>query len=363
MSYNKLFATFALTFGICLSASFPRLASAVELVSDPVGYYKLALLGNSDNYVSIPFSRPVFYPGQVASVSGNVVTLQGTPGWTAGQLVYVSGSQSNTYYVRFDSGTLEGRWYTITNNGTGSVSLDLHGDTLTGLATDDLISIIPHWTLGTVFAGGNGIHTSPVIGNKNTQILIADTTSDGINNAAGAAGTYYLLDNGTWNKNGGGSISRNDDILSPNVYMVIRHNIASNTVYISSGSVVLSKIAIPLRANVAVPQDNPRALMRPIAVSLNDSGLTNGGAFVQSSLGLPTKDTLLTFDNSSATKNKSPSATYFFDSTSLQWRKSGGGTVNYGTSNVFQPGTGFIIRKVTNSSAPTWVNTATYTNN
>lgn len=336
---------------------------AQEVVSGIFGFYKLDLLGNSDTIVSIPFARLPADTALVSSTnSGNVIQVQGVPNWTANQFVYAQGVQSNTYYVRFESGALEGRQFDISSNGTNSLTVNLAGGSLAGALANDQISIVPHWTLWTVFANGNGIHMTTSIFSLKTEVLIPSVTNSGIN--LGAAATYYYITNsgsgtGVWNKISGGTTSRNDDVIPINTSLIIRHNIATNTTFISLGDVILTTNAIILRVNASQEQDNSVGLTRPIAVSLDDSTLIASGAFVPTSNIFFLKDQLLTFNNATNGFNKSADATYYYYNSG--WRKIGANSgINFGASNIFVPGAGFIIRKAATTNAPIWLNSATY---
>jgi len=333
-----------------------------ESASDPAGFYKLTFLGNSDTIVSLPFSRPPKASGMVDSVAENKVLARGTLNWISNQFVYASGLQSNTYYIRFESGTKEGSYYPITSNDTNNLTLDLGSDTLGGVAQRDLFSIVPYWTLGTVFPNGKGVFTSTSTLTHKTEVLIPNYTGSGINLSAGA--TYFYFTNTTagfaaWRLFGSASTNRNDDILQPNVYLIVRHKIATNTTFTSLGGVILAKIEIPLNISSSTKQDNVVALTRSVPVSLDDSGLVASGAFTPSTSSLAHKDELLTFDNTTTNFNKSAAGLYYYSNSG--WRKFGTpATVSFGASNVFVPGTGFIIRKATGASAPVWVNPPTY---
>jgi uncharacterized protein (TIGR02597 family) len=124
------------------------------------------------------------------------------------------------------------------------------------------------------------------------------------------------------------------------------------------GSVVAANIAVPLQTSTLTARDNYVALPRPITVSLNDSGLINSGAFSASPLPGSRTDELQIFDNTVAQKNKSSSAVYYYWSNA--WRRVGAGTTDVGVDAVFTPGSGVVIRKATNSSASTWVNSPTW---
>jgi uncharacterized protein (TIGR02597 family) len=200
------------------------------------------------------------------------------------------------------------------------------------------------------------VNVSPTIGNRNTEVLIPDLISAGINLSAAK---IYFFNAGIWKQVGQGNTSHNDDILQPNAYLIVRHNVATNTVLTTVGRVISSAIVTTLQAQTGTSQDNFVGLQRPVAVSLNDSGLISSGAFSASPLPGSRTDELLTFDNSVVARNKSSSASYYYWSNA--WRQVGGGNADVGANQIFQPGTGVMIRKGTNSVSPVWTNSATWT--
>jgi uncharacterized protein (TIGR02597 family) len=339
-----------------------RLLAGAAVASDPAGFQKLTFLGNSDTIASMPFTRPAAASGTVSSVSENLVTALGAPGWATNQFVYAAGTQSNTYYLRFYSGTNEGRFFPITANTTNTLTLNLGGDSLSGVASNDLFSVVPYWTLGTAFPYGKGVFPSTSIFDIKGEILIPAYTNTGINLSAGA--TYYFLTNtstgaAAWRLIGSSSTNRNDDVLQPHVYMIIRNLVATNVTFTSLGGVIMTKISFPLAVNSTDQQDSTVALARPLAVSLDDSGLISSGAFTPTTTIFFLKDQIFCYDDSATNFNKSAFGTYYYMNSG--WRKIGlSSSINVGTSNVFAPGTGVTIRKVSGSSSPIWLNTPTY---
>jgi len=76
----------------------------------------------SDAALGAPLSRASKFQGVIESISGNTITVAGTPGWTANQFVYASGTQPKTDFARIDSGVAkEGLIATIASNSTGKV--------------------------------------------------------------------------------------------------------------------------------------------------------------------------------------------------------------------------------------------------
>jgi len=107
--------------------SQPGQAQSVTVVTDPAGFYLFAMPSNSDTIVSIPFTRPADFVGQIASVTGNVISVAGSVNWSSNQYVYSAGIQSNAYYVFINTGPGAGIHYPITNNTANSLNLDLGG--------------------------------------------------------------------------------------------------------------------------------------------------------------------------------------------------------------------------------------------
>lgn len=333
----------ALMLGALLMA-LPAFRAQAEPASDPAGFYRITCLGNSDTIVSIPFTRPAAANVVVDSVAANEVTVKGTPGWTADQFVYAAGTQPNTYYVRFLSGAKEGSYYPVTDNGTDSLTLSLGDDDISSVADGDQAAVIPYWTLGTAFPDGRGVVATTLVFDRKTEVFVRDFTEPGVNQ--GVKATYYFFQpngqTGEWRDFNEDGVKKDDEVLLPDVYMIVRHNTAASTVMTVRGSVPVSKLTMPLMTEPAMKQDNFVALTRPAVVTLNDSGLVQSGAFLASPTVFNRTDELFVFDNSVVGKNKGPVATYFYHEGA--WRKFGF-TDDFGNDPVFTPGTGVIIRK------------------
>jgi uncharacterized protein (TIGR02597 family) len=312
----------------------------------------LSLPGNSDSYISLPFVRPATATTTVASASGNNITT--TASWTPGQFVYSAGVQTNTYYARVLTGAAAGGILPIVTNTATILTVTSPYGSPASIASGDRFSIEPYWTLATVFPNGAGINVSPTSGNRNTEILLPDSSSTGINLSVTA---IYYFNAGIWKQVGKGNSNVNDTVLPPNAHFVVRHNVATSTTLTLSGAVV-SPLAVPLVTSPLSRQDNALGLARPVAVTLDASQLISSGAFASSPLPGTRTDELLTFDDTVVQKNKSSSAVYYFWSGA--WRRVGSGALDVGSTPVFTPGTGVIIRKNTNSTAPTWTTTSTW---
>ena len=320
------------------------------VASAPSGFYRIQLLGDSDTFVSLPFLRPAEGWGLVGSVADNVVTIGGSPGWTADHFVR-AGVQTNTYFMLVCSGSLEGHYWGITDNAANTLSLDLNEGTLAGLAAGDRIEVIPYWTLGTVFPGGQSVHESPNDFTRRTEILIPNYGGVGIN--LSTANTYYFI-SGHWMLYPP-SVAKDDEPLLPDGYFIVRHNVSTPTELTVRGSVAMTKWTIPLVVQPSTKQDNMLAIIRPNATSLNESGLIASGAFAGSPNDFARTDELLMFDNTTPGKNKSASDTYYYLSDPGAWRRYGS-AADVGAEKIFTPGAGFIIRKNAGSTGVKWTN-------
>ncbi|MDB6059244.1 MAG: Endoglucanase, partial [Verrucomicrobiales bacterium] len=273
-SSNAASGTLTLTDLTANPKRFYRLKSDCA-VSDTGGFVRLNLLGNSESFVSLPLVRPAMASATVNSIAGSSIAamLQYPSSWSANQFVYSGTSQSNNYYARFVSGAAQGPIYPVIANGANTLTLDNSSNSLASVATGDQFVVEPYWTLNAVFPNGSGVNVSPTLGNRNTEVLIPDFTTSGINLSAAK---IYFFHAGIWKQVGQGNADHGNDIIQPNTYFIVRHNVATNTTLTVSGVSDASDWTIPLRTcsgSAGVKQDNYIGLARPIAVSLDSSGL------------------------------------------------------------------------------------------
>lgn len=349
-----------------------------QVFSPIVGFNTITALGNSDTRFSVPLHRPAAFQGVVESVAGNVITVSGLPGWAANQFVYSAGGQTNTYYVSFVSGNKEGMYYRVTANAadagtadTTTLTVDTGGDVIdggAGVLNGDGLQIIPYWTFATLFPGQQGVTTttSATGAGSLTRVLIPDLSTPGINLAANGIYYYYSgtgFGGAGWRRSGGGLTTiRDNDPISPDVYVIIRQDgVVTSAVVTATGTVPTGDRRYVLGTiSPDVEQDNPVAVDVPVPVTLTQSNLFESGAFTgtTSATGVG-GDKLLVYDDAVAATNKAAAKTYYYyTGTSFGgagWRQSGGGLTTIRNNDpVFQPGAGYIIRKVA-SPSPTSV--------
>src|SRR5207237_1544432 len=155
-SFNRLLLHGTrLAVALLLSGASLNFASAqVSVTTNPVGFTNTSLLGSSDSFVSIPFTRPPEFIGGIASTTmPGAITVAGSP-WTPSQFKYVPGSQPKHYYALIGpgAGATEGRAYAITDNTNNSLTVTTTAfDNASGIPADTQIEIIPYWTPATIF--------------------------------------------------------------------------------------------------------------------------------------------------------------------------------------------------------------------
>lgn len=312
--------------------------------TNPVCFIRVDCPANSDTRVSIPVERKPAFIGPIASVAGNVITVQGTPAWTSNQFVFAAGTQNETYYAVFLTGNRKGRWFLISANAANTLTLQLGSGDLAGVVSGDRIKILPAWTFNAAFPGGQGAIASSGPANRQTEVLLTDGANPGVNLSTVA--TYYFFSS-AWRKLGG-SADVGNDTLPPHAHFIIRNrDTATSPVFVGSLPSDFQALPLRMRAGTAT-QDNPVSVLRPTPISLNDSGLVESGAFRASSGPANRLDELLVFDNNAAQLNKSNSRTYYYFSNA--WRRLGS-SADAGADIIFEPGTGVIIRKGGNGGA------------
>ncbi len=362
---------------LALASTLPFALVAQGDTTSPVGFTTAAELANSDTLLSVPFLRRTEFTGTVQSVTGSVITVAESPGWTTDQFVYAAGSQPKTYFVLIGAGGTsnpkEGHNYTITSNDANSLTLDTSGDSLSGITANTQVSVIPYWTLGSIFPTDKinlSFTPTTLTSAYKTQILVPDNTANGIN----LANLSFFFSNnvdGTsgnvgWRLVGDNLTDHGDDPLMPDSYFIVRNLHQAPTLSLRSlGNVLMDTWATGLRTSTTGPQDNAVSMLRPIPVTLNQTGLTPAdGSFVGTVRTNAVKDQLLLFNNAQVKHNKKPSAIYFYytgPSGPAGWRLRGGGTADHG-SDVIPAGSAIVIRKARTAGGATvfWTNAPTY---
>lgn len=347
--------------GFLVSAAFAQ----TTVTTDPVGFVTVTCLGNSDTFVSTPLHQAAVFQGAVDSVTGgNVLNIANA--------AFTADAYNGTHYVLVASGSKSGMWYAVSDTAANALTVDNAGDDISTALVGATVKVVPFWTLDTVMPNGQGVNQSTGFsGSTTSQVLIPNVTSAGINLATSAIYYYYsgAASGGEgWRKQGSPWTQKFDSqILLPDSFFIIRHNVAGNTEITNSGSVQMTQIATvigTIAPNTA--QDNAIAFNAATPMSLSNSNLYQSGAFLGNSAFTP-KDSLIVFDNTVVGKNKSASAIYYYytgaASGGAGWRKVGDPwTTKHDSTAVFQPGNGYMIRKAAavTPASTTWIATPPY---
>ena len=335
------------------------LSAQTTITTDPVGFTTTSCLGNSDTYLGIPFTRPPEFTGTVQSANANTLTINGTPRWSNNQFVYAPSSQPKHYYVLIGNGGTanpkEGHIYQITSNGPNTLLVDATSDNLAGIVANTQVTIIPYWTLATIFpASDAGVSFTPTSSPPTYKTLLRfpNYSAPGINQPYAAE---YYFNNSAWRLVSDGFSSppdHGDDPLLPDGFFVVRHANKAQTLPLRAlGSVLMEKMAVPLFAAQTGKQDNLVAMIRPVDVSLDATGLAPiDNTFVQN-------DQLLLFNNARRQLNKRPDKIYTYND---GWRLSTDPVGDRG-KDVILAGSAMIVRKVASPNGPIfWTNSPTY---
>ncbi len=331
-------------------------AGGATAVSRIFGAVPLVVQGEADTALSIPMKVPAVFRGAVASVEVSGVNLAGAPNLIADQFVYVEGSQKETYYLFFESGSLAGRHFKVSGNTGSSIAVVDADDELVGAAADDLIAVHPYWTLNTLFSSVQGLPVTEKAGQRPVEIIVPAVEADGTNQTAKAV---YYKRQGAWRKVGAAFDSIHDDtILEPDRPVIVRLNGTDDSTLVMTGEVVMTEVAIPVRVRADGSQDNLVGLGRPLAVSLNDLGLSGSDAFETTTDAEAIKDRVILYSPTPGQNKALTEAYYFFNG---GWRKEGGDVATDVGETVIPAGQGFVIRKVGQGSDLVyhWVNTFT----
>jgi len=342
----------------CLCAA--SLTAQTTVTTDLVGFTTTSCLGNSDTYLGIPFTRPPEFTGTVQSVSGSTLTINGSPSWTSNRFVYAAGTQPEHYYVLIGNGGAanpkEGHIYTVTSNGSNTLTVNTSFDNLTGVAANTNVTLIPYWTPATIFPpsdAGTSFTVTESPPTYKTELLIPNTSSAGINLPPTA--TYFFINNGAnigWRLEGDNSADHGDDPLLPDSYFIVRNSNGAPTLPLTAaGSVLMSKLAVPILTSANQQQDNPVTMIRPVDTTLDSNGLAPiDTSFLQG-------DQLLLFDNTQQQIGKQPGKTYTFND---GWRLTRDNLDH--SKDIIPSGSAMLVRKAAKSGGGTvyWLNAPTY---
>ena len=280
--------------------------SAVETV--PVGYVSFSVNDESDLLVGVPLTQSPSFSGTAASVTGSTVTVSSS--------VPDISSVSSFLIVTDTESTLYGQWYQISS--ATSTSVTVVGDLESaGLAVSETFSIIPFWTLDTLFPSGGGVPSSPNPFNPSATIIVNDIQAVGINPGIDASYVYYDGsqggDAGWYNADDFNLGVVGDTPLSPETFITIRNRSGGAATIVFSGTVPTVEVATNIVSSSTVRQDNLVANPFPAAFTLSNSNLVSSGAFSSSADPFSPTDTLFVYTNTTGVRPGPTKSFIYYD--------------------------------------------------
>ena len=337
--------------GVCVGILSAQIANA----ESPVwGTYKVECPANSDTYIGITTTRAPVFTGKVQSVQSGTTNIvaQGEPNWSANQFVYVAGSQTNHYYLKFTSGELEGAWYDIKSNGAYFAEIEIGSAELAKVKANDTFQIIPHWTLATLFPNGGGFVSASSMSNSSTLWKYTSwSETNGVEYTIGTDNafkkSYYYrkgASKSAWCNAAGKVVS--DEVIEPNAFFLVVQPSTPSTVCYSS-VVPMSPTSIDVYVSADSDQDIyfpvPSAVDMTVA-DLNEA-LIDSKIFTssESSQGI---DWLLIYNNKKTGRDVPADLICYHRSKNSrqQWCNIGGSNVN---TSTLKAGGAIIFQKKT----------------
>ena len=367
-----------------LAGGLPLGQAAAQGLSttEPVGVLTIPLAAQSDTRVAIPLLRLTRFAGALQSVAGNVLTVAGAPNWTANQFAFApQAGQHDTFFILFGANPAnaatgsptpkEGGFYPVVANGANTLTADLGGDDLSAVQPGTRVTLIPYWTVGTAFPAadaGKSFVPSASPTQRATTVLPASARNvvpgDPGEFRADPTAAYYFYA-GAWRRGDlDPGVVCDDDMLYPDAHFIVRNPDATALTFQPVGVVLTAKFTVPVptpTASPGVPLDFPVGLPRPLAVSLNDLGLTSSGTIAPADASPNSPDSVFVFDNAAAGYDKAPVATYSFAQGA--WRKVGAPSAQDFGADVVPAGAGFTLHKGAGDGATLfWLNSPNYLN-
>ena len=219
-----------------------------------------------------------------------------------------------------------------------------------GLASGDLIEIIPFWTLTTLFPNGTGIDATTDSNVFKTQVLEMPRATVGTNLSAQAVHLYFSgpgLPAG-WYDTGDGTLS-NDRYFVPDSYVIIRNPGVARAISISGEVTVGSAATLVGNLAPAQAQDNLVVNPFPVPLTLAQLNLVQSGAIQPTTDFNNFKDLLLLYSPSVTGYNQAASKVLIYwtggQGLANGWYDTGTGQGPLDTTETIPLGIGFVIRK------------------
>lgn len=343
---------------IGLLAGMPLLSPATTVSSDVVGYIKTTVKSQSDLNISVPFVKEIFLSSKISQVENGEILLSHT----------VGNIEAGKYFIHLTTGALAGQWFTIIDSTANTIEVYEDIETMGALAEDEF-SILPFWTLDTLFPDGGNIPKSPDPFFPKAQLLTYNVNADGINISPSNAYIYYSGEQGPlgwYDINNLSEFDKGATILHPGSYITIRNTENYDINITLAGVVQTNAFANLVKSSSSSRQDNLIPYPYPSAITLSESDLIENEIIRASPNVFQPIDQLLIHNLSNTGYNNAPSTTMIYHDGSngaegwYDINDLGGGPIN---NYVIEPLSTLIIRRQTgDDELLVWKPTPPYTN-
>jgi uncharacterized protein (TIGR02597 family) len=342
-----------LSYSLILATAATGLAhGAATAYTTPVGYVSVAIPASGDSTIGQPLHRSPLFTGASIGINGDVISV--APGsFTVNQLAYAKPVQTNTYYALVTSGPLAGRYYEISSNGTDSVTIVPESSTLQaqGFTAATTFSVIPYWTLNTLFPAGSGVGVTTA--DIFSPVSLVQFRSLAIGKDRAASSTYFYY-NGTeeagtgwYNNDDLGAGIQNDLVIDPSLMATVRNLQPIPKTATISGTVPSVVVKTPLITGGST-NDNYLNPQLPIDLTLAGSGISS--VITPATDIFSPVDTVFVYNDSVSSFDKAAFRTFFYyvgtEEAGTGWYDNddlGAGLQN--NSPVLKAGRAFVIRK------------------
>lgn len=340
------------------------IASAQTATTVPVGYLTIDVPANADTTITPSLTRSPLYTGASTGISADTVSVTGI---SDGAFA----SPNQACYLKVTSGPLAGAFFPITANTSSTITVDAGDSTLQqlGFVNGNSFTVIPYWTLNTLFPDGAGVGGTSDALNPTSFVLESDYVGTGPNRASGKLFFYCTGDTeldlpAGWYDNAdpfAGTV--NDTPIDPTIQYTVRSVAAASVVV--TGQVPATG-AVSEIVTAASDNDNYVAVPFPVDISLQESGLQSVIAATSDALN-PT-EYVFVYDDAATGFNKSAGAAYFYCSGDSEldlpagWYDNADPFAGVVTNKVLKAGRAFILRKAPSASGVLdWVAPLPYT--
>src|ERR1051325_2232174 len=268
----------ACSFGIFAAA---QLQAQTNVVSDPVGFYKVTLTAGAGKFIQAPLHKIQSYRGIVSGTSGNIVNLNGNPSFTANAFnkATIPGGSAQFYQyiliVRNDASAtpgIEGDWWFIESNTTTNITLNPSHGAVSTIGAGDQIEVRKLTSIADLFGYPTSILNPDSTGDQAKET--ADVIRFVNGTSFGAAVSFYTggptgyLYSGDSSGSGGSAITIGPD----QTIIVFRKAGGGNTNITSLGQVHIKRLT-----HYLVAGGNSIGNPFPVNAPLGPSGLEQSG--------------------------------------------------------------------------------------